>query len=229
MKVEIPWGVKKLYRNHLNILNIFRTNQEIFSRAYEANDAGSSESVSGPGSTLEYTVSIRQELPHLFNRYKIKSILDAPCGDFNWMKLVDFKDINQYIGVDVVPNLIRINEHKYADDKRSFKCLDITREQLPTVDLIICRDCFFHLSFGDILSVIRNFRGSGSTYLLATTHTDHTKNIDIFTGGFRLMNLEIPPFNFPKAIEYIPDRGRYKYGHKQYQRHLGLWRLEDIP
>lgn len=228
MKVEIPWAVKKLYRNHLNILNIFRTNQEIFSRAYEANDAGSSESVSGPGSTLEYTVSVRQELPHLFNRYKIKSILDAPCGDFNWMKLVDFKDISQYIGVDVVSDLIHANEHKYADVKRSFKCLDVTCDQLPIVDLIICRDCFFHLSFKNIYSIVRNFKISGSTYLLTTTHIDHERNIDIFTGGFRLINVERPPFNFPNAIEYMPDRGHYKKGHKQYQRHLGLWRLEDI-
>jgi hypothetical protein len=228
MRIEIPWGIKKLYLNHLNIPNRFRTNQEIFTRAYKANASGSRESVSGPGSTLEYTAPMRQELPRLFNRYYIRSILDAPCGDFNWMKIVDFKDINQYIGVDVVPDLIRSNEHKHADNKRSFKCLDLTCDHLPTADLIICRDLFFHLSFSDVFSVIRNFKVSGSGYLLATTHLDHANTTDIITGGFRLINIERSPFNLPKAIEYIPDRGHYKHGHKQYQRHLGLWQLGDI-
>src|SRR5262249_32666360 len=46
------------------------------------------ESFSGPGSTLEYTQVLRRELPKLFEQFAIRSVFDAPCGDFKWMKHV---------------------------------------------------------------------------------------------------------------------------------------------
>lgn len=59
-----------------------------FTSIYRNNGWGSLESRSGAGSTLASTANIRRELPGLVERLNIRTLLDAPCGDFNWMKEV---------------------------------------------------------------------------------------------------------------------------------------------
>src|SRR5688500_1614611 len=76
-----------------------------FSEIYRDNLWGDPESVSGRGSTLARTVNIRKALPELLRSINARSLLDAPCGDFNWMRLVDLGEI-RYTGVDVVSELI---------------------------------------------------------------------------------------------------------------------------
>ena len=70
-------------------------------------------------------------------------IFDAPCGDFNWMKLVLNKcDIN-YIGGDIVENLINDLNKQFSSSKRLFINIDITQDKLPDADLMMVRDCLF--------------------------------------------------------------------------------------
>ena len=59
-----------------------------FTTIYRQNVWGSRESVSGNGSTLASTEVFRAEFAALLTTLGIRSILDAPCGDFNWMRLV---------------------------------------------------------------------------------------------------------------------------------------------
>jgi len=47
-------------------------------------------------------------------------------------------------------------------------------------------------------NVLRNIRRSGSAYLLVTTFPDRKENVDIITGNWRPLNMEKPPFNFPR-------------------------------
>jgi hypothetical protein len=44
--------------------------------------------LSGPGSTVEETEGVRTALPVLINTFGIRSIIDVPCGDFNYMRAV---------------------------------------------------------------------------------------------------------------------------------------------
>lgn len=74
---------------------------EVFSDIFKSNDWNNDESVSGVGSSLSNTKTIIIKLPLLFEKYQIKSVLDAPCGDFNWMQNVNKSRIN-YIGGDIV-------------------------------------------------------------------------------------------------------------------------------
>lgn len=67
-------------------------------------------------------------------------MLDAPCGDFNWMKEVH-KDIELYNGIDIVEDIIGKNKKKYSTKIVQFYQSDITRDPLPTSDLILYRDC----------------------------------------------------------------------------------------
>ena len=72
------------------------TKQQIFKEIYANNFWGDPESLSGPGSSEHYTKNLRNQLQKIFSNLKIKSVLDAPCGDFNWMSLVVEKNPEIY-------------------------------------------------------------------------------------------------------------------------------------
>jgi len=175
--------------------------KEVFTKIYEENLWTSEESKSGLGSELKSTEVIRKELPEVFKKFSIKTFLDIPCGDFNWMSKVDLKDV-EYIGGDIVESLIENNKNKYDDV--TFKVLDITKDELPKVDLIFVRDVLGHFNYDSIEKAINNMIKSGSRYLLTTSFTKWTYNSNIENGGWRPINLMIPPFNF-KPIYLINE------------------------
>ena len=165
--------------------------KEKFTEIYEKNLWCSPESVSGGGSEMQNTKVIRRELPVLIQKFGIKSILDIPCGDWNWMKDVDLCGAS-YIGADIVEPLIGLNKANYTNV--DFRVLDLINDTLPKVDLIFTRDCLGHLSNDNVLKAIRNCQESGSKYLLATSFTKWDMNPDIENGGWKCINLMIPPF-----------------------------------
>jgi len=155
--------------------------QRVFERIVESNLKVGDESVSGPGSCLAQTAEIRQRLPFLIAGLNIRSMLDAPCGDFNWLKHVRL-DLEEYIGGDIVPKLVEQNQRNFGNSKRRFLHLDITSDYLPQVDLILSRDCLVHFPFSEISAALKNFKSSQSTYLLTTTFTGPRPNLDIPMG-----------------------------------------------
>lgn len=197
-----------------------QSNEKIFRDIYRTNAWNDSESRSGTGSNLRVTEGIRKEIPKLLHELGIQPILDAPCGDFNWMRHVDLKGID-YIGVDVVSDIIEANQ-KYSGPERRFLRLDITQDDLPKVDLIFCRDALPHFTYSAIEKTLRNFQRSGSTYLLTTTHIG-SSNRDVPVMSYsRPIDLQCEPFNFPDPLRLISDDGEGK------GKYLGLWRLSDI-
>jgi SAM-dependent methyltransferase len=165
--------------------------KEKFTEIYENNLWCSPESVSGGGSEMQNTKVIRKELPVLIQKFGIQSILDIPCGDWNWMKDVDLCGAS-YIGSDIVDPLIGLNKANYTNT--DFRVLDLINDTLPKVDLIFTRDCLGHLSNDNVLKAIRNCQESGSKYLLATSFTKWDMNPDVEDGGWKCINLMIPPF-----------------------------------
>lgn len=198
-----------------------------FSTIFMKNVWGSKESKSGRGSILDQTAIIRREIPLILRDIKATTLLDVPCGDFNWLQHVNL-GLKKYIGGDIVPEIIAQNRKKYEDDKKIFKLMDITTTKLPKVDVILCRDCLVHLSYKDIFTAIKNFKNSKSTYLLSTTFTSRTINRNIFTGGWRPINMQQSPFNFPQAVRVINEHCTEADG-RMADKSLGLWKLEDIP
>ncbi|MCD1162393.1 class I SAM-dependent methyltransferase [Peribacillus frigoritolerans] len=200
--------------------------KELFTNIYKKNRWGNSESVSGTGSSLTQTKTIIQELPSIIKQLQIKKMIDAPCGDFNWMKEI-YKNTELYIGIDIVDEIIKRNKKEYPLNNVQFFHMDITKDRLPTGDLILCRDCLVHFSFSDIHLALNNFKASQSRYLLTTTFTNHTCNQEIRTGSWRPLNLEIEPYNFPKPILVINENcteGEMNYTDKS----LALWDLNII-
>ncbi len=209
-----------------------RSLQETFTAIFQANGWGDAESVSGPGSTESRGEDFRQELVAVLDACQVRSIVDAPCGDFNWMRhvLADRRLPTplSYTGIDIVEDLITRNVHRHASASCRFLCADITRADLPRGDVIICRDALVHLPFADARAAIHNFRRSGSRYLLATTFVGRASNDDALAGDWRPLNLQAAPFQFPTPLALIDERCTHTGGIYRDKR-LGLWELASIP
>ena len=80
-----------------------------FTTIYEKGLWLGSESSCGFGSGVAHTEVIRNELRNLILNYKIEKVFDVGCGDFNWMKLAITNLSIDYIGGDVLTNLMKIN------------------------------------------------------------------------------------------------------------------------
>jgi len=184
------------------------SSKKVFTNIYHNKKWSDPFSHSGTGSNLIQTEKIRRDILLLVELFSIKTIVDAPCGDFFWMKEIKNELAQkkiQYLGLDVVSEIISFNIENHSDNYFNFKELDITKDPIPKSDLIICRDCLVHLSFADIFKTLRNFKKSKSKYILTTTFVKRKKNIPIHTGDWRSINLQTFPFNFKNPILLINE------------------------
>ena len=218
IKSRFP-GAVKTYREAQEALRR-PSLKSVFSEIYRKNVWQDPETVSGRGSTLARAATIMSHLPSLLQELNAETLLDAPCGDFNWMRYTKLGAV-EYIGADVVPDLIARNRSLYGGAGRTFVVLDVTRDRLPRADAILCRDCLIHLSFGRIHAAVANFKKSGARHLLCTTHTTVRENTDCPDGGWRSVNLELPPFHFPPPLKLLVEDA-------ELGKCLGVWRLDEL-
>lgn len=231
LRHHFPFAVELIYRLPKGILLAGRHKRlrgksvdEVFQEFFKENLWQDTESISGFNSSIAATRRIRAELPGIVRDLGVKTLLDIPCGDFNWMAAAGLQ-VERYIGADIVEDLIVANREKQTDERFRFEKLNIIEDPLPAVDLVLCRDLFIHLPDAEVLRAIANIKASGSTHLLATTFTRTRRNGDIPLGSFRPINLERPPFFFPTPIRIIEEGNEgYSMG-----RSLALWRIADIP
>jgi hypothetical protein len=205
-----------------------KSRKQKFTEIYEkCGFSGEEFPMSGIGSSLDQTEQLRRRLPLLFSEYGITSLVDAPCGDFTWMEHVNLEGV-EYHGFDIVRSVVEKNRLRYGRDNIQFDELDIVKQVPLRADLILCRDCLVHLSNGDALKALANFKKSGSRYLLTTTFTDREENTDLVSGrGWRTINLNKPPFNLPRPLTLIVEgctEADGQFGDKS----LGLWLLKDL-
>lgn len=201
---------------------------EKFTEVYEKNIFGGRESRSGEGSDLIQTEIIRREIPKIVQLYAVKSFIDAPCGDWYWMKHVNL-GVDHYIGIDIVDTLIKKHRLEFGDASTEFICMNLAEGALPQADMIFSRDCLVHLSFEDALRIITNFKRSGAKYLLTTTFIDRDHNNDLvgLDSFWRPLNMQLAPFCFPKPIHLINEGCTEEDGQFK-DKCLGLWLLSDI-
>ncbi len=225
-KKLIPAKLRVAQANRRSKRFIGMSTEEVFTDIHKRTHWSSTESASGTGSDLKNTKVLIDKLDALFVRYEVKSLLDIPCGDFNWIQRVDLSNIN-YLGGDIVQAIIDDNIDKYESDTVKFKRMDLVHDDLPKYDAILVRDCFVHLSYENIFLALENIKKSGCKYLLVTTFPDHLENFNAITGSWRTLNFETAPFSFCKPLELINEQytgaaGIYK------DKSLGIWRVEDI-
>jgi hypothetical protein len=211
---------------HERFLFKISSKEAVFTGIYKSNYWENEESISGLGSTLIQTELLRSKFPELLKTYSINSVFDSPCGDLNWMSLLIASNSFDYIGGDIVKEIVSNNTEKFGNSKTKFMHFDITKDQFPNADMWLCRHVLFHLSNKDIYLALENYANSNVKYILTTnckTASNHI-NQDIVTGNYRGLNLKLSPFNFPdKAIWEIDD-----YVDPAPPMTIALWRIEDI-
>ena len=194
----------------------------VFNAIYDAAYWGAEESKSGGGSELAATEQYRPQLIRAIRWLGIKTMFDAPCGDLNWMPDVLDQVSVKYVGGDIAQEAIHTARERRPDlDIRLF---DICADEFPEADLWHCRDTLFHLSFADIAKALNQASKANIEYAALTTHKAWMlRNLDIKTGGFRLLDLERPPLSFPRPRMYLRD-----YSPGRFPRFVGIWKMSDI-
>jgi len=141
------------------------------------------------------------------------------------MKELDL-DID-YIGGDVVRELVELDQHTYGNSRRRFIQLDLTSDTLPKADAIFCRDCLVHLSFSDVELAMTNILNSDARFLMVTTYPDCQENRDIATGDWRQLNFTRPPFNWPEPYRIVDDAVSLDAENPNRDKSIGVWRIMD--
>ncbi len=135
-------------------------------------------------------------------------MIDIGCGDFSVGSHLR-PLCRSYLACDVVPELIESNQKRYSELKVDFRCLDAEHDWLPAGDIIVIRQVLQHLGNRQIETIIRKVEERCS-FLIVTEHlpldADFTPNIDLQTGGFRLLKgsgvvLTEPPFNLRPKMQ----------------------------
>jgi hypothetical protein len=203
--------------------------QSFFQKVYQDNLWTSEESASGYGSERWVCENLIRELPLVMKKYGVKSLLDAPCGDFNWMQHVNMRGVT-YLGGDIVPEIIEQNNHKYGDSTTSFQVLDIVENKIPKVDMIFIRDLFIHCTLDLIVKSLHNIVNSGCSYIFLTQDTLDSRyppegNVELerakdgVSYEFRFLNMTLAPFHLPAPLEIIYEAKEVWDGHKT----MALW------
>jgi len=218
----------KYYRfrkDHENIQHLLeKTRKKRFEKIYDAKiwmNQPNARTLSGNGSELENTVNLRIELPKIVLQFGITNLLDVGCGDWNWMSRVELPC--NYIGIDIVESVIQRNSKVYGGPNKSFLVLDAVVDPLPACDAVLLREVVFHLSYSDIDRMIKNIFKTNATYILITSDSEVRINSDIRSGDFRMLNLEIMPFCFPKPLIIIEDNNVMNT-----TRFIGIWKISDL-
>jgi SAM-dependent methyltransferase len=169
----------------------------------------------GTGSTADVTKTYRVFLETFMREKKIASVVDFGCGDWEFSRLIDWRDI-RYTGIDVVKHVIEKNNEVYRSDRIQFMTVEGIHEDLPKGDLIVCKDVLQHLANEDILLFLKKvskFKHCLITNDLYNPFTILPTNSDLQKrGGCRQIDLTLPPFNCfgEKILTYEAEDGLIK-------------------
>lgn len=209
--------------------------QDLFKDIYDKNTWSNGESKSGDGSTISYTQGIVQKIPDLIHDLSIKTFIDCPCGDFNWMKNVQFPQNCEYIGIDIVEAMIADNEC-FADENHSFIVADMVSDKLPDADIIFIRDCFIHFDNALIIKTLQNIAKSNIKYIAVTNDLREERypgksiELDRARHGvnyeFRPNCFTLPPFSLPLPMYNLDDGDSWHHynGHKA----MSVWEMDVV-
>jgi len=201
-KNKIPWSTKNVMR-----------------QVYEKGLWGANNTpfYSGLGShSLEITTPYIQTVTKFLKTFEpYLTVSDLGCGDFNIGKeIAPFT--SKYIGIDIVDELIEYNITKFKIQNVTFKCIDISKEEIPSTECVILRQVLQHLSNNEVLAIVNKLYQF--KYIILTEHIpdgDYTPNVDILSGqGIRIkknsgIDIEAYPFHF-KATKKELIRSKHK-------------------
>lgn len=188
--------------------------ERVFSQIYEKKMWGYQGGGSGGGSSMEYTKRTRALVEMLVYKYNLDLWVDAPCGAMTWMPSVlerihEGRPSFRYLGVDVVPDLIKNNTERIKQHYISFRQHDFSSgpiKNLPahTKSAIFCRDALQHLSYDNIISALESFAQTSVDYLIIGSYYKHGTLQDVLTGGYFAFDIS-KIVDFPEPIDVISE------------------------
>lgn len=184
-----------------------------FAKIYRENlwGGGQHEFISGSGSSGKVAEVYLDYVARFIRDYGIESVVDLGCGDFRIGRAIS-RVAPQYTGVDVVPELIAHHVANYSTETVTFRCLDITEEDLPGGDLCLVRQVLQHLSNAEIAAVLRKLRSY--RFVLITEHfprmsvalsanKDKPHGPDTRSVDHSAVVLTAPPFSLQRVQEVL--------------------------
>ena len=232
-KFDKNYWLRKIYTSKLfQLLPIksIELKKKIFTSIYKSNhwvqngDLLPEEfvSVSGHGSNIntEQHKHLTDNFNEIIKNYKINSILDMPCGDFLWIKNIIKNNKLDYLGIDIVEELIDNNKMRYQTKEIKFQVFDIVDfKPKYKFDLVLIRDLFIHIKNSDIENILKNLKSMNVKYVALNSYTNK-ENKDVIVGQHRKVNLLIEPFNLKKPI--------YKFKDFEEDKFFFLYNLESL-
>lgn len=215
LKSLVPLFVVRAYQDYRrkreDERNAKRTPKEVFSEIYRKKKwGGTGPYCSGDGSSNDSIVGPYVATVGAFLRtYGMERprVVDLGCGDFSVGSQLS-ADCSSYVGVDVVPELVKHLQDTRGGGDVHFECLDMVDDPLPDGDICLIRQVLQHLSNQQIAKVVAKL--GGYRVVLITEHHPHdgpavVPNLDKVQGGaIRLYRnsgvyLDRPPFNVPSS------------------------------
>ena len=200
--------------------NAARTPEQVFSEIYRRGTWGKEAGqpfFSGTGSSTQsitepYVVAMTKYLESVPGGARV---VDLGCGDFSIGRQL-LPHCKSYVGVDVVPDLIRHLNADVKDARARFMQADIIDGALPDGDICLIRQVLQHLSNAQIRKVLAKLDKYDTVFI-----TEHYPSDDVLVvpnkdkvhgGGIRLFEdsavyLDKEPFNFfPEQMQLFLER-----------------------
>jgi hypothetical protein len=155
---------------------------------------------SGPGSHAAINLPFINFLEAFIQENRVGEIVDFGCGDWQYMNRVQLGGA-KYTGFDVVDHVLQANERRYRKSNICFRRTPDDLSNLPIADMILFKDVLIHLPNTYVIELIRQSRRKYKFILAINNWADDLDayNCDIPFGGFRPVDLALPPFSLACA------------------------------
>jgi len=193
IKRVLPGFILKFYygvKHHLDDKrNVKRSTRDVFVEIYRGGKWGKrfGRFYSGVGSSAPMVTwpYVRMMIEFIRSFDKKPRVVDLGCGDFSIGKhLIDY--CSEYIGVDIVPDLIKVHKADKHGEHVKFICLDIIEDDLPNGDICFLRQVLQHLSNEQIAKILPKLKQYKTTFITEHYPTDNpaiVPNKDIVHGS----------------------------------------------
>ena len=193
-------------------------------------------SASGIGSDVgsNLTASHLRFISRQIERLRIRTMIDAPCGDVNWqMGSWAIDSLAAYVGLDIVQRVVDLDRLRFGHhSNKQFGRWDLAACPLPQIvwahdstsgsglpgtsqpaDLVLMRHVLQHMPLERATMALRHAVKSGASYLIATTFlpagTGGARrgghNSHVPEGGWFSNNLMAAPFLLHSPEECVHD------------------------
>ncbi len=155
-------------------------------------------------------------LARFIDEHNVKRIVDLSCGAMAWWPTtLGFakRDVH-FLGFDVSNEVIQRNKERLRSYRNfEFRAENAVSVEIPSCDLLVCRETLNHLPIADAKLVMDRMLGSQSRFVAISQNAFIDVNLDDgqreTKHGAALKytdwNISKPPFNTPDPFFEIPD------------------------